>query len=231
MAIYITGDTHGYLGIKRLSTTDFPEQYMLNKEDYVIITGDFGLVFFNSERELLLRRWLEKRSFTTLFIDGNHENFELLDKYPTYLWNGGKVSFISDSIIHLKRGQVFEINNKKIFTFGGAKSIDKHTRTPGIDWWDREMPNNKEESEGLSNLKKHNNLIDYVITHDCSERTYDKLTKLGIIFGRQSTRLSYYLEEIEEKVEYMHWYFAHHHKDILIDDKHTLIYQDIKEII
>lgn len=230
LTIYITGDTHGSLGIKRLGTNDFPEQYALTKDDYVIIAGDFGLVFHNSERELFLRKWLESRSFTTLFLDGNHENFDLLDKYPVYVWNGGKVSYISDHVIHLKRGQVFEIDGKKIFTFGGGKSIDKHLRTPGITWWEREMPNTKEEKEGLNNLKLHNCSVDYIITHDCSERTFDELTKLGIICGKYSTRLSHYLEEIEEKVDYTHWYFGHHHKDVVIDDRHTLIYQKILEL-
>jgi predicted phosphodiesterase len=42
--IYITGDTHGSHDISKLNTTNFPQQKQLDKEDYLIITGDFGCV-------------------------------------------------------------------------------------------------------------------------------------------------------------------------------------------
>lgn len=77
--------------------------------------------------------------FTTLFIDGNHEYFRTNDyhiqqkeyKYCTGLmdlpveeWHDGKVHKVSDSVIHLMRGQIFEINGLSFFTFGGARSHD-----------------------------------------------------------------------------------------------------------
>ena len=40
MAIYITGDTHG--GFQRFGSKYFPQQKNMGREDYVIITGDFG---------------------------------------------------------------------------------------------------------------------------------------------------------------------------------------------
>lgn len=36
------------------------------------------------------RSWLNDRPFTTLFVDGNHENFDLLNAYPVENWHGGK---------------------------------------------------------------------------------------------------------------------------------------------
>ncbi len=41
--IYITGDTHG--DVRRLNSTSFFEQKEMTKDDYVIILGDFGLVW------------------------------------------------------------------------------------------------------------------------------------------------------------------------------------------
>ncbi len=43
--IYATGDTHGEMSINRLSHKKWDEGKNLSKNDYVIITGDFGLVF------------------------------------------------------------------------------------------------------------------------------------------------------------------------------------------
>lgn len=73
-------------------------------------------------------------------MDGNHENFDLINEYPVEEWCGGKVHIIrcdkegKPKIIHLMRGQVFEIEGKKIFTVGGAYSIDKYMRTPHRSW-------------------------------------------------------------------------------------------------
>ena len=131
--IHITGDIHGTISVnKRLNTRNFPQQKQLTKNDYVIIAGDFGLIWDGSKEDQYWLKWLNKtKPFTTLFIDGNHENFDLLEEYPVEIWNGGKVHRINDSVIHLMRGQVFEIEGKKIFTFGGAASHDKEYRKEG----------------------------------------------------------------------------------------------------
>ena len=55
---------------------------------------------------------------------GNHENFDRLYQYPVEDWHSGKVHKIRESVLHLMRGQVFEIEEKKIFSFGGASSHD-----------------------------------------------------------------------------------------------------------
>lgn len=42
------------------------------------------------------------------------------------------------TIYHLMRGQVYNICNKSIFTFGGASSIDRNLRVDGVSWWKEE---------------------------------------------------------------------------------------------
>lgn len=63
-------------------------------------------------------------NFKKFLTDGNHENFDRLYAYPVEMWHGGKVHKIRPSVIHLMRGQIFELEEKKIFTFGGASSHD-----------------------------------------------------------------------------------------------------------
>lgn len=43
--IFITGDTHGGIDIKKLSSRNFPKGKKLTKNDFLIITGDFGFVW------------------------------------------------------------------------------------------------------------------------------------------------------------------------------------------
>ena len=126
--IFITGDLHGNAReeMKRLNIDNFPTQKELTKEDYVIILGDFGFVWDKEENkhEKYWLDWLQDRNFTTLFIDGNHENHDRLKAYPISEWHGGKVHFIRPNVIHLMRGQVFTIENQKFLTMGGAPSHD-----------------------------------------------------------------------------------------------------------
>jgi hypothetical protein len=47
-----------------------------------------------------------------------------LAKFPVDEWHGGKVQYITPSILHLMRGQVFEIGGHSFFTMGGASCHD-----------------------------------------------------------------------------------------------------------
>lgn len=233
MSIYITGDIHGDIDISKLNKKQFPQQSQLTKKDYVIICGDFGLVWNNSNQDKYWQKWLNNKSFTTLFADGNHENFELLNNYPIQMWNGGKVHKISNSIFHLMRGQVFNIDNHKFFTMGGASSTDKEFRKEHISWWKDELPNKLEYKEGLDNLQKNNFKIDYIITHCCSSSLlktvsyYCRFNK----YGCKTDNLNNYLDILENKCQFKHWYFGHYHMDISnIIDKHTLLYNNLIKI-
>lgn len=142
--IFVTGDTHANLDIGKLSTRKFPEQKELTKEDFLIVCGDFGLVWDGSAREIYWQDWLSDKNFTTLWIDGNHENFDILYELPLTEKFGGKVREIAPDIYHLDRGQVLTIDNQKIFVMGGARSHDREHRIEHISWWEQEMPTSAE---------------------------------------------------------------------------------------
>lgn len=220
--IYITGDTHGSIDIRKLNKRYFDDS-TLTKNDFLIICGDFGLVWDNSPEEQFWLNWLNKKNYTTLFIDGNHENHSLLNSYPVEIWNGGKIHKIRDSVFHLMRGQVFTINNHTFFTMGGANSVDKDWRTPGKSWWPEEMPSNDEYIEANLNLYNYENEVDYIITHTAPTSIVNQL----IPEIKPPDRLTDFLEDIKKSVKYKHWYFGHFHDDRDIDEKHTLLYYNI----
>lgn len=223
--IFITGDTHGTHDFSKL--TEFAElNQNLTKSDYMIIVGDFGGVWRVETLEKDLKPYMDL-PFTVLFVDGNHENFDMLNKYTVETWNGGKTHRIKSSIIHLMRGQVFEIEGESIFTFGGGTSIDKHLRREGTSWWPQEMPTYEELDEAIVNLKKYNNKVDFIITHACDERAlyYPPIKnkyKAMTLFN-ENQMLSYF----EENIDYRHWYFGHYHEDGDITEKKTVLYHNI----
>jgi len=225
--IFVTGDTHIPHDIRKLNTKNFPFQSRLSKRDFLIICGDFGGVWSrNSDEDKYWIDWLDKKNFTTLFVDGNHENFDLLEEYEVKEWNGGKVHFIRDSVIHLMRGQVFMIDGLKFFTMGGGTSVDKDTRTEGKSWWKQEIPSEEEFSEAFVNLEINDWEVDYVITHTTSGFIMEKMCYI-----KEESQLNRFFNLLYRKLKYKHWYFGHFHDDVeYSDEKHTLMYGKIIKI-
>ena len=247
--IYITGDTHGDW-MSRLNANSFPEQKEMTKDDYVIILGDFG-IWDNSKQENYNLDWLEDRPFTTLFISGNHSNYDILDSLSIEKWHNGNVNFIRPSIIHLMRGEVFTIENKKFFAFGGASSHDikdgileigdkrikqwnkdwnKMFRVNHLSWWKRELPNQEEMDNGIKNLELNNNKVDYILTH-CP---YTSLLKQmdGGSGLYESDILTDYLQKIKQAVDYKQWLFGHTHiNQNYYWERATCLYEQITRIL
>lgn len=92
--IYATGDTHS--GFQRFKPENFPEQAQMTKEDYVIICGDFGGVWDGGKKDERNLDRLEALPFTTLFVSGNHENF---DRLAGIRWRSGKAEKSSVSAL------------------------------------------------------------------------------------------------------------------------------------
>lgn len=228
--IFITGDLHGDVDISKLNTTSFTEQKELTRDDYLIIAGDFGLVWNMNKSDQFWLKWLDKKPWTTLFIDGNHENFDLLDAYPVEIWNGGKTHRIKENIIHLMRGQMFTLHGKKFFTFGGASSIDKEHRTEGKSWWPQEIPTAAQFEEGLATLDKHNWEVDYILTHTCSKNTLLYMKEKYGFMLKPTDAVNDYLDIVEEKLKYKHWFFGHFHDNINLPNRQLMIYDQILDL-
>ncbi|MDE5565677.1 MAG: metallophosphoesterase [Anaeroplasmataceae bacterium] len=224
--IYVTGDTHGDIDFLKLKNPIYKD---LTKQDYVIIAGDCGVLFFEGEKEKMIEAY-SNLPFTVLFVDGNHENFTLLNDYPIEEWNGGKIHRISKSILHLMRGQIFEIEGIKFFTFGGALSIDKIFRTPYYTWWPEEMPTEEELEEGIKNLEKYQFVVDYVITHDCP---LSLLTTVLLYSTKGNNckvtpaKSNEFLELIANKITCKQWFFGHYHIDQYFGKQYTALYKKV----
>ena len=213
--IYVTGDTHGQHDFGKLQF--FARQNpALSREDSVIVAGDFGGVWSAKTLDADLKPY-EELPFTVLFIDGNHENFDLLNAYPVEEWKGGKIHRIRPNIIHLMRGQVFVIEGKKIFTFGGASSVDREMRTEGVSWWAAEVPDYAEFDEGIANLKRHDNTVDYIITHTADERAMYYPAMVRMLARKEVRPENRMLSAFEDTVTYRHWYFGHYHIDASVN--------------
>lgn len=252
--IYVTGDIHG-LPQDRLEDWCFVEQENMTKADTVIICGDFGCVWnytgqTKEEKDTL--NWLEDRPFTTVFCDGNHENFRRLNQYPVTEWNGGLVHVIRPSVLHLIRGEVYTIEGKKFFAFGGARSHDindgiipygpdwkelatewrlqrKSFRIEDVSWWKEEMPSKEEMDRGIRNLKKHDFKVDYVVSH-CAPSFVVATFSRGLF---KPDELTDYLQGLiyEYGLSFKKWFFGHYHDDRNVLTDYIMLYEQIIRIL
>lgn len=226
--IYITGDTHGMNDTSKLFPGSFPDGKRLTRDDYVIITGDFGSIWYGDDRDDLRLEFYEEKKYTVLFVDGNHENFEALNRYPVQAWHGGNIHRIRDNIIHLMRGQVYELDGNTFFTFGGGISIDKANRIPYSSWWPEEEPSVKEIHEALDNLEKHNFRVDYIITHAAPETIMrDELCKIKPM-QKLDCPTERFLNDIYLRTDFKMWFCGHYHIDVWVhSSKLQVLYNNI----
>ena len=244
--IYITGDTHG--NFTRFERSYFPQQEKLGRGDYMIVCGDFGIWDETAESNRSLD-WLDSLPFTTLFVDGNHENFDLLGTFPQEVWKGGKVHRVRKNILHLMRGQVFTLDGSTFFTMGGASSHDiwngilepdapdfeerywqmrrNHAafRVNHHSWWAEELPSDEEYAEALANLEKAGWRVDCILTHCCPSSITKRLNT-----GYATDRLTDFLEEVLRRCDFDVWFFGHHHDNRIIDELFILQWEQISEL-
>lgn len=229
--VYVTGDTHGEEA-RFIVYWDAPMERVLTNEDKLIVCGDFGYLNEDSYYKRKILKYMAEKPYQILFIDGNHDNFDVINEYPVEEWCGGKVHIINrDSegkpkIIHLMRGQIFCIEGKKIFTFGGAYSIDKDMRTPHRNWWPQELPATDEMNEAEANLEKVNNKVDYIITHAAPE----SIMRMFCTVQPEEAELCAFLEKLKNTITYQHWYMGHLHREKDIDYSHTILWFDVRNI-
>ncbi len=214
--IYVTGDTHGEESA--LTGAQRPDEWKLKKGDYLIVCGDFSYLFLNTpEERARLNKISQEKPYTILFCDGNHENHAELNSLPVEMWNGGKIHRLRENVIHLMRGQVYEIEDKTFFVMGGELSCDRASRELGKTYWVEELPSESEREEARENLKKAGMCVDYVITHGTPrEITRHYLHQLPDEHERDHIN---FLDWVMHEVEYKQWFFGHHHIDRQITAK------------
>ncbi len=232
MAIYLTGDIHGELDIAKVEAFSDGAGSELTRDDFLVILGDFGLVWHDpaTPEETARLDWFEAQPWTTLFIDGNHENFDLLDALPVECWHGGRVHFVQSHVIHLMRGERFELCGSTFFVCGGGHSIDAKWRTPGVTWWEQEAPG-EEERAYIAEAAEAVVAVDYVFTHCPPTGQYDRYRARWTGFWGPSDEWTDWLEEhVEGAFSYKRWYFGHLHFDSDVDDPHIAVFDEIVKL-
>ncbi|MEE1219090.1 MAG: metallophosphoesterase [Ruminococcus sp.] len=257
--IFVTGDCHGEFS--KLSYKSFPEQKEMTKDDFVIICGDFGAVWdYNGQNssERYWLKWLNERNFITVFVDGNHENYDRLNNdYPIVDFHGGKAHKINDSVFHLLRGEIFDFQGLRFLAFGGAASHDisygvlnkedfkseKHFkekcrilrkrrqnfRINRVNWWEEELPSELEIQNCENNLAKCNYKVDYVIAHSAPQSIVSNIQRESS-GPDEINKLTAYFDDLCCRLKFNNWFFGHYHDNRKFMSKYVLLYEQVIRI-
>jgi hypothetical protein len=222
MSIYVCGDIHGDLDIGLLSFSNWPESRELTEKDVVVILGDFGLIWGHpgtrcAKKDQYWLDWLGKRPYTVAFVDGNHENFDLINKLPTVVKWANEVGVVETSekpIYHLRRGRKYTINGKSALALGGAESHDKGRRIEGLSWWPAEVWSSDDCERIAEQLPIS---VDYVLAHTCPQYVANLMFEL---YPRNCSVASA-MNNLVDAISCKEWHFGHWHqnKEIDIDGK------------
>jgi len=185
MKIYVLGDTHGYWNL----LNNFINK---NQPDIIFQCGDFG--YWPAFPEFSLNK-IKNKDTVIYWCPGNHESWIDLNLL--------KSNEVHPKIFYMKRGSTFLLpDGRRVLFMGGARSVDKHLRTPGYDWFPEEDISQKD----LQDLPDEK--IDIVISHTCPME-FPVESKYDIRRMKDSNRqaLSIILKKYQPKL----WYFGHWH--------------------
>ena len=208
MSIYLYGDLHRTIDLEPL--VELSKERRVTDNDVLIILGDFGGIWYSEEED---NKFLNHLSNSVaykhiLFIDGNHENFDRLNKLPIVEMYGNPThEVLKDKIYHLMRGYKYTIEDKTFFAMGGADSIDKYQRIANVDWWSEELPSNEEYERVFKTLDENNFTFDYIISHCTSSYILNDISTCI----HDKNKLTNFFDSILCDLSYKRWYFAHYH--------------------
>lgn len=146
-------------------------EHIIQCGDFGLWPGWFGFVFLDRLNAALI-----ESNVQLIWLDGNHEDFDQLDRFVKFNPQNEKgQTFIRSNILYSPRGCGWTWDHKRFLTVGGAHSIDKEWRTEGESWWPQETLTDAQVNGIISNAKarrvKGKPEVDYMFTHDCHPNT------------------------------------------------------------
>ena len=157
-----------------------------------IQVGDFG-IGFGQRQEFVdyLTEKMNKENHSHRFIRGNHDNVSVAKHHKNFIQDGT-----------IEDGMMF---------VGGAFSIDKDLRTPGLDWWDDEELSYTELAEMIVRYEEEKPEI--MITHDCpnsvAQHLFSNHIKHEFENSRTRTAFDTMFHHVDHKPKL--WIFGHWH--------------------
>ena len=217
--VYITGDMHG-----DLSRFKDPVFKKMKAGDVLIVCGDFGFIWDGSRQEQMALRKLREKPFTIAFVDGCHENFDILEhRFRTVRWRGGMAHLIAPNIFHMMRGEIFTIDDRTFFWHLAAaqSGISNSGRAPATGGSRTAHAQRDSPCHPQSKFARCKGGLHYHTRAACFSEG---------LFGcghAAASEIHTFFEDIIKQCEYRKWFFGKCHMDRFIPMKFYAMFEDV----
>lgn len=179
----IAGDWHG----SAMEALDVISEAHVRDIPVIIHVGDFGI--WRNDKPFLnkVESALDQYGIELYFIDGNHENFDML--YAKSFKEDG-TRYVRNHISYLPRGHRWEWQGVSFMALGGAASIDRKFRKEGYDWWPHELLTEHDIAKAIEGGP-----VDVMFTHDSPSTAPNAIT--DNLSGQMNARRSFGTQALE----------------------------------
>jgi len=216
-SILFAGDWHGNVQAAK-NAFIYAQQ---NNMDTILQLGDFG--FWQGKSGDYFLDWISSATkrfgMNVYWIDGNHENFDLLETLP--IDPNTNLREVREGVYHLPRGSYWQWEGLRFCALGGATSVDRFARSPGRSWWPQEAITLQQANQVLEGGQ-----VDVLLLHDCPEGTsipgIDRLSSLQY-WPEQELRTAWdhreMLADLVDVIAPTHIFHGHFHVAYASDTK------------
>lgn len=230
--LVIRGDTHGLSPVG-----GYEEEFSgLDEHDTLLILGDtaIGWPGYNEDTLLILNE-MESHPFTTIYLFGNHDNYDYAETLPVA--ENGMRQVVFDGKTYerqfvVDKPMIADIADYHCLLIPGADSHDidclfmpddmegyrisqyqrRLGRLIGVNWWPQEAINTTALYKLLKGRSDEH--FDLVLSHDAPAH----FTNIASPYGGVGYRLNptvgeRYLEALYESIDYDYWFHGHFHYD------------------
>ena len=112
-----------------------------------------------------------------------------------------------------------------LFVDGNHERFDHWEERP-MEPWHGGLTQRLSDTSSIRRLMRGE--VDCVITHTCATRMLSPTLYPDPGWERPDVdRLTGFLDELEDRLDYKHWYYGHFHRDGNPDERHTVLYDRI----
>ena len=134
------------------------------------------------------------------------------------------------SLVFAKDGEIYDFDGIRSIAIGGAYSVDWAYRVMHRwGWWDDEQPSDAIRARVEEQLVRADWKVDAVLSHTVPFRYIPVETFLpGIDQSGVDNSTERWLDEIEARLTYRHWFAGHYHTEKTVD-RLRIMFNDILE--
>lgn len=203
----------------------------------LFVCGDFTDNRKDTKEEEMMKLpgYLKDLPYPVFYIDGNHEDYEVLKRLPKIgetekeallqydcIIETQSTKKAADGVYYLERGSVCAADGCRILAIGGSTTGPGYRKNHPDIWQPDEDLTQQDQEKIKEALRKNQAAFDLILTHTLP------IDRLKEWFPEKDVSVTNeILQDVWEESSYQHWLFGHFHEDMdYPDGNFHCLYED-----